>query len=64
MSSKNENAQTQNTSASFFKELGQFMIPYKLKYISSVLISIIGVVLGNENTFAEFLNMDFTPCGI
>ena len=44
MSSKNENVQTENTSASFFKELGQFMIPYKLKYISSVLISIIGVV--------------------
>lgn len=34
----------QNQSASFFKELGSFMQPYKIKYILSVVISIISVL--------------------
>lgn len=47
MDSKNKNEQTknkQNQSASFFKELGKFMTPYKGKYVLSVIISIIGVI--------------------
>lgn len=42
MRKENEKIQ-QNQSASFFKELGKFMKPYKCKYTASVIISIIGV---------------------
>ena len=43
MSKENDKIQ-RNQSASFFKELGRFMKPYKFRYAASVVISIIGVV--------------------
>lgn len=43
MSKENDKIQ-RISQASFFKELGRFMKPYKFRYAASVVISIIGVV--------------------
>ena len=46
-SEKKEKKQPENTkSASFFKELGTFMEPYRGGYAGSILISILGVAAG------------------
>lgn len=42
--SKEKEKNQQNQSASFFRELGRFMKPYKLGFTASVIISIIGVI--------------------
>lgn len=39
-----ENSNTQNQSASFFEELGEFMKPYTKEYILSMTISVLGVM--------------------